>query len=181
MVVRVHRLLAAKLAARQFDRAVGDDLVGIHVRLRTRSGLKHDQREMRVQPAVDHLVRSAHDEFGLHPGQLAKFDISLRGGLLQQAERTDHRSLPTEALDPDGEVFDRALGLRPPVAFGRHFNAAHGVGFRACGVHDALLLTGLSMNDARIEIESKKKPRRASACRAGFASVMAALRDAIRP
>ena len=146
VVVRVHRLLAAKLATRQLDGTVGNHLVGVHVGLRTRSGLKHEQRKMRIQPPVDHLISSAHDELGHGRRQFAQLGIRQRRGLLQQAQRTDHRPLPAKALDPDGEMFDRALSLRPPVAISLHLDATHRIGFRTCGIHGVLLLLRLSLD-----------------------------------
>ncbi len=55
VVVGVHGRLAAQLPAQQLDRAVGDDLVHVHVGLRARARLPHHQREVIVQLSTDHL------------------------------------------------------------------------------------------------------------------------------
>ena len=65
VVVRMDRLLRADDAARELDRAVGDHLVGVHVRLRAGAGLEHDQRKFAVPAAVDDFLRRAHDQVRL--------------------------------------------------------------------------------------------------------------------
>ena len=72
VVVRVHRLLRAHLPPSELDRAVADDLVGVHVGLRPAAGLPDDEREMRVERAGDHLVGGlrrwrARSSFGSRP------------------------------------------------------------------------------------------------------------------
>ena len=62
MVVRVDRRLGSELAADELDRAVGDDLVEVHVRLRAETGLVHVQREVLIQLAGDDLVADLLDE-----------------------------------------------------------------------------------------------------------------------
>ena len=47
VVVRMDRLLRAHHAAGELDRAIGDDLVGVHVGLGAGAGLEDDKRETR--------------------------------------------------------------------------------------------------------------------------------------
>ena len=61
MIVGMDRLLRSHLPAQHFDGAVGDHLIGIHVRLRAGAGLPHRQREMRVELALDHFLHRLHD------------------------------------------------------------------------------------------------------------------------
>jgi hypothetical protein len=56
------RLLRSHLAAGELDRAVRDDLVDVHVRLRSGAGLPDAQRKMRVELAGDHLVGACDDQ-----------------------------------------------------------------------------------------------------------------------
>ena len=49
----------------QLDGAVGDHLVGVHVRLRAAAGLPDAQREVVVELAGDHLVGGLDDALGL--------------------------------------------------------------------------------------------------------------------
>ena len=72
-------LLRADDAAGELDRAVGDHLVGVHVRLRAGTGLEHDERELRVERAVDHLLRGARDQLDLVGGKLAELAVGDRG------------------------------------------------------------------------------------------------------
>ena len=55
VVVGVDGGFGPHLAAEDFNRAVGDDLVRVHVGLRARSGLPDDQRKMIVELARDHF------------------------------------------------------------------------------------------------------------------------------
>ncbi len=52
VVVRVHWVLASHLAAGNFNGAVGDDLVGVHVGLGAGAGLPDHQREVVIQLAI---------------------------------------------------------------------------------------------------------------------------------
>ena len=62
MVVGVHRALAAALAAGDLVGASGDDLVHVHVALRTAAGLPDHQRELVVVLASQHFVSGLFDE-----------------------------------------------------------------------------------------------------------------------
>ena len=65
VVVGVDRLLRPDHPAGELDGAVGDDLVGVHVGLRARPGLEHDQRELTVELAVDDLLGGPDDQVDL--------------------------------------------------------------------------------------------------------------------
>ncbi len=82
VVVGVDGLLRAEDALRQFDGAVADDLVGVHVALRARARLPDDEREVRVEIARDDLVGGRDDELGLVLGQQAELGIGQRASLL---------------------------------------------------------------------------------------------------
>ena len=62
MVVRVNGLLAAHFATRKLDGAIRDDLVDVHVRLRSGARLPNDQREVIVELPLDDLVGRAYDQ-----------------------------------------------------------------------------------------------------------------------
>ena len=129
VVVRVNRLLRAHHAAHHFDGAVRDHLVGVHVRLRARTRLPHDQREMIVQLAVDHFLRRCDDVLGQLRLQLAQLKVCFRRRTLHDAQRPHDRGrlfFPT-----DLEVAERALRLRAPIPVCRHFDRAKGIGFGA--------------------------------------------------
>ena len=61
VVVRVNRRLAPELPAEELDGAVRDDLVHVHVRLRSRSRLPHVERELAVELSGDDLVGDRAD------------------------------------------------------------------------------------------------------------------------
>src|SRR5256714_11848314 len=75
VVVRVDGPLAPQLASGDFNRAVRDDLVGIHVGLRATARLPDAEGEVFVQAPLDHLVRRARDEASLVGGELAEFFV----------------------------------------------------------------------------------------------------------
>ena len=132
VVVRVHRRLRPTLAAGELDRAVGDHLVGVHVDLRARPGLEHDEREV----VVERRRRSPRRRRGtisstFSGGSCPSSPFAMRRALLQDAERADHGTGEAEPVDADREVLDRPLGLRPPVTVGRHLDRPHRVGLGA--------------------------------------------------
>ena len=102
VVVGMDRLLAAHLAAGQFDRAVRDDLVGVHVGLGAAAGLPDAQRKLGVELARGDLLGRLHDQPRLVGGELAQILVDLGGGLLEQAEGADHRT--RHPVGPDIEV-----------------------------------------------------------------------------
>ena len=99
-------LLAAHLAAGEFDGAVGDDLVDVHVGLRAAAGLPDAQREMVVKFSGDDFVGGLRDEFGFFGGEFAEILVDQRGGFLQDAESADE--LRRHGVVADGEVDQRA-------------------------------------------------------------------------
>jgi len=63
MVVRVNRILRAEDSAGNFNGAVGDDLVDVHVGLGAAAGLPDAERELIVQLSRDDLVRRLDNQF----------------------------------------------------------------------------------------------------------------------
>ena len=129
VIVRMHRRLAAELSAKQLDRAVRDHLVQVHVRLGARAGLPDDQREVIVELAVDHLARGAGDRAGPAAIEQAEPLVGFRRGELDDAHRAHERL--RHSFSADAEILPRALGLRAPVAVGRHLDRTERVGLGA--------------------------------------------------
>ena len=145
VVVGVHGGLGAHGAAREFDGAVGDNLVGVHVRLRARAGLEDDQREVVVELTGDDLVAGLRDVVRDVGGQLAQLGVGQGCGLLQDAEGAHHRATPHECVAADVEVVQRTLGLSAPIAVRGDLNGSHRVGFGAGFLcHRWLLRVGLT-------------------------------------
>jgi hypothetical protein len=129
VIVRVHRLLRAERAAGQLDRAVGDDLVDVHVALRAAAGLPDAQREMIVEFSGGHLVGGLHDEVGYFRLHLAEVEVDQRARFFQDAKRVD--DFQRHAVRADVEMDERPRGLRAVVAVVGHGNLSHAVGFKA--------------------------------------------------
>src|SRR5260370_497402 len=89
VIVGMNRLLRSHLATGDLDRAVRDDLVHVHVRLRAGSGLPDAQRKMILQLPGDHLVGCLRDQLGLLVVQFAEIAIDQRRGLLEDGHRAD--------------------------------------------------------------------------------------------
>ena len=102
MVVGVHGLLGAELAARDFDAAIGDDLVDIHVALRAAAGLPDAEGEVVVEFAGGDFVRGLDDERGDLGLELAEVLIDERAGLFQDGEVVD--DLERNAVVADVEM-----------------------------------------------------------------------------
>ena len=97
VVVRVDGGLAPHSTARDLDRAVGDDLVGVHVGLGPRACLPDSQREVLVQGAGDDFVAGRGYQRADVLVHLVQLDVGLARGLLENPEgsydRTWHRVL----------------------------------------------------------------------------------------
>ena len=91
VVVGMHGLLRAHLAAQHLDGAVGDHLVGVHVRLGAGAGLPDDQREVIVELAVDHFLRGRDDGLADLRVEAAERHVGFGGGALDDAERAHDR------------------------------------------------------------------------------------------
>ena len=109
--------------------AVGDDLVDVHVRLRTAAGLPDDERKMPVQRTGQNLVANSADRVRAPLIQRAETQIGARRRLFHHGERPD--DLLRHALRTDAEVFIAALRLRAPVAIRGHLHLAHGIPLNA--------------------------------------------------
>src|SRR5271154_738825 len=144
----MNRLLGSQGTAGELDRAIRDDLVGVHVGLRAGAGLPDAQGEMVVEFSLDYLLGGLYHKLGFLRRQLAEFLVHFRAGALEQAECANDGA--RHPIEPDCEVQQRALGLRAPVAIGGDLDRAHAVGFGAVGTamllltHDACSLENWS-------------------------------------
>ncbi|MGY2808105.1 hypothetical protein ACVIHF_004835 [Bradyrhizobium sp. USDA 4506] len=129
VIVRMNRLLGAKLAAEHLVGAVGDHLVHVHVALRARTGLPDHQREIVVELAFDYFLGCADDGAGAARIELAELAIGLRGRKLHDAECMDDRD--RHAVVADLEILPRAFGLRAPIAVGGNVDRTEAVGLAA--------------------------------------------------
>ncbi len=116
VIVGMNGILAAELAARHLDRAIGDHLVDVHIRLRAAAGLPHAQRKVIVEVPRDHFLRRLDDEIRPPFVKPAEIVVRQRRGLLDRSEGM--HDLDRNAIVADREVLERALRLRAPVAVG---------------------------------------------------------------
>ena len=84
---------------------------------------------MFIQFAGDDLVRGLGDEIGFFFGKLPEIAIDQRGCFFQDAEGPN--KFGGHHVFADGEMDERAGGLRAVIAVHRDFDIAHAVGFRA--------------------------------------------------
>src|SRR5262245_18163077 len=129
IIIGMNWLLRSHLTTRHFNRAVRDDLIGIHIGLRPRTRLEHDQRKVRVEFSCDHFICSAHDQIDFLLRQFPKFAIRLSRTFLEDSQGTDNCSGETKAINSDREVVARTLGLCSPVTISSDLDHAHAIGF----------------------------------------------------
>ena len=136
VVVRVNGRFRCQLTAEDFNSAVRDHFVRVHVRLCARASLPNNEREVVVEFSFDDFGRGLLDRFGQGCVQIAKAFVDDCRSFFDHAECTDHRhglTFPT-----NWEVHDRTLGLCAPVFVCGDFKRAEAVGFGAgCGHLDS--------------------------------------------
>ena len=133
MVVGVDGAFPASRTAEQLVGTARDYLVGVHVGLRARAGLPHDEREMIVELSFGHLASRRDDRFGQPRIEQAQPGVDPCRRLLDPAQRMDERQ--GHAIIADAKVFERALRLRAPQPVGGDFDSAHRVMLGAGSVH----------------------------------------------
>src|SRR5579863_7212796 len=125
----MNRLFAAQRAAGNFNGAIADDFVDVHVGLGAAAGLPDAEREMVVEFARDDFVGGLRDVLGFFGGKFAEILIDQRGGFFEDAEGADQ--FGRHGVLANGEMDQRAGGLCAVVAVGGDVHFAHGVGFAA--------------------------------------------------
>jgi len=113
------------LSAEDFGRPRRYHLVGVGVGRGARAGLVNVDGKLRVQLALDHLLRRRGDRLRSAAGQNAKLAVGLCGRLLDQAEGSNEP--PREGLAGDRKVQHGALGRCAVIGVGRDLHLTHGV------------------------------------------------------
>src|SRR5258708_26689001 len=109
MVVRMNRPLAAERCASELAASVCDDLVDVHVELRSAAGHPDVERKHLMVRAGKKLVANARDQFvGLVAEPTSGVVFGCRRPL-QDGIAADH--LARNQIMPDAEVLERPLGL----------------------------------------------------------------------
>ncbi len=115
MVVRVEMLVLASAVAKQFERAVRDDLVGVHVRRSAGATLDHVHGKVLMQLARDDFVASGSDGFRALRIEHAEFGVRGCRSFLHESERADEVLKVAQRDAGEREVFHAAQGLHAVV------------------------------------------------------------------
>jgi hypothetical protein len=111
IIIGANGCFTAQFATSELDRAVGDPLVHVHVRLGAGARLPDRERKLTVQFADDHIVGHLDDPIGFLPGQMARLGVHHGRGLFHipigMVDRFGHMVIA------NGEVDQGALRLRP--------------------------------------------------------------------
>src|SRR5260370_20180323 len=125
MVVRMNRRLAAERCASELAASVCDDLVDVHVELRSAAGHPDVERKHLMVRAGKKLVANARDQF---VGLVAEPTSGVVCGCrrpLQDGIGGDH--LARNQIMPDAEMPERPLGLWTPQLVRRNLDPAPAV------------------------------------------------------
>jgi len=134
----MHWLFGAFYTACDFNGAIRDDLVGVHVALSAGAGLPDAKREVGVEFSRDDFIRRVRDEIAFFSAELAEVRVCKGGSFFQNAESLDH--LGRQDVLADVEMNERTGRLCAPVGFVRNRDLAHRVGFKA--VRDGVVRSG---------------------------------------
>src|SRR5258708_10510994 len=125
----MNRMLAAERRAGKLAAAVRNDLVDVHVELGAAARHPHMQREHVVMAASEYFVTDTRDQ-GVNLIRQAAISV-VRGGSRAFYDRIGSDHFAGDQVSADAEMLQRALGLRAPKLFSRHFDPAQAVGFCA--------------------------------------------------
>ena len=118
------------ILADELARAVGDNLVRVHVGRGARSCLERVDHEVRVVLAIDDFLRGFDDRRGDVFVDEAELSVSLRRGELDLTQRLDEAARVAQRADR--EIERGALGARAIERGRGHVHLAHRVFFDAC-------------------------------------------------
>ena len=114
MIVGVNGFLRAHLPPGQLDCTIRDDLVDVHIGLRSGAGLPDSQRKMRIEFSFDDVIGCANDQPRFLGIEFPEVAIDQCGGLLEDAHRFDDlrgHYVARPLAVPDIEVYERTCGL----------------------------------------------------------------------
>ena len=121
MIVGVNHGLVAKLTTKNLNGTVGNDLVGVHIRLSAGACLPDDKREVVVEFAFNDLITGLNHGVG-NLWLKSIVQVSLGGSLLKKTEGLDNRKGHALTLAANLEVLDGSLRLSAPVSISWHLN-----------------------------------------------------------
>ena len=125
MIVRVHVLVGAEASAEELIRAVGDDLIHVHVERHACARVEDVDDELIEMSTFEDLVACCDDRVLAAIVEPACFGVGESGGALHPDERPDERR--KGPITADRVVLDRPLGLRAPERVRGNFDFAQRV------------------------------------------------------
>ncbi len=129
VVVRGAVLVFALLVPHQFQGAVGDHLVRIHVHGGAGSALHHVHRELVVELAVHDFPAGGHDRFADFLRKDAELGVGGCGGHLHIGHRDDVLGIVAHPRGGNLIVVEGPLGLDAVVSVGGNLKFSQEVGF----------------------------------------------------
>jgi hypothetical protein len=133
VIDRVQAHVVAEWLAHEFEAAVRDDLVRVHVRRRAGTALDHADHELVVERAVDDLLADPVDEVGLESVEGAELLVRTGRGLLHDCERSDEIRVDGDRPAGDREVLPRPRSMDAPVGTGRNLHGTDRIALGPCG------------------------------------------------
>jgi hypothetical protein len=115
MVVGVQVAVVAACVAQKFQRAVGDDLVRVHVRRCAGAALDHIHHKRLVQLPGDDLPAGGDDRPGALVVEQAQFLVGRGGGGLDHGQRPDQVHVGAQRLAGDREILHGTQRVHAPV------------------------------------------------------------------
>ena len=129
MVVGVAVAVLALFVAQEFQRPVGDHLVGIHVGRRAGAALHHVDDELLLQFPGAQLLAGPDDRVGDRGVEQSQVAVGHRGALLDVGQGADQLRKEVEPHAADVEVLHRAHGLHAEIILRRDFHFAQQIVF----------------------------------------------------
>ncbi|MND86971.1 hypothetical protein D3C80_789560 [compost metagenome] len=121
MVVGVKTGIIAFFVAKQFERTVGNDLIGIHVGGGAGSALDFIHHELPVQRAGADFAAGFGNGFHSFGVQQAQFVICARRRLLHIGQSPDEIGVMADRHAGDLKVLHRACRVHAPIDISRNF------------------------------------------------------------
>src|SRR5262249_17642338 len=129
VIVRIDARIIAASGSEQFQSAVGQHFVDVHVVRRARAGLKSVELELIVEAPGDPFAGGRRMGFAAPPCEPAGLDVGVGGGLLDFGEGHGQRRIYSQSADP--EIVERAFGLDAVKRIGGHTRFAQRITFHA--------------------------------------------------
>ena len=130
-------MIVALGPSQQLQRAVGDDLVGIHVGRCAGAALDDVDHEFLVQPAGPDFLGGGDDGIGARGIEQPKLAVALRRGELDRRQRRNEIGIDRDLRAADREILDRAQRVDAIIGIRRNIPVAQQIMFES-RVHGGL-------------------------------------------